>query len=71
MALKSHSSCLSVNLMSSENHIKLQQRNFLLARDSEESELLKTLLKSPLGLAKDLILRLNQGSYTNLRNNLD
>ena len=49
----------------------LQERNFLLLKNDKDSEILKTILKSPLGLAKDLVIKLNENNYDDLKNNLD
>ncbi len=49
----------------------LQERNYLLLKDDKESQIIKRILKSPLGLAQDLILRLNEDNYTELKENLD
>ena len=50
---------------------KLQERYFLLLKDDKESQILKKILKSPLGLAKELIIKLNENNYTDLKDNLD
>ena len=50
---------------------KLQERNFLLLKNDRESEIIKRILRSPLGLAQDLIIRLNENNYTELKENLD
>ena len=52
-------------------NVSLQERNYLLLKDDQESQILKRILKSPLGLAKDLILRLNENNYAELMENLD
>ncbi len=52
-------------------NVSLQERNYLLLKDDQESQILKRILKSPLGLAKDLILRLNENNYAELKENLD
>jgi len=49
----------------------LQKRNFLLLKNDKESELIKKILNSPLGLAKELIIKLNENNYENLKDNLD
>ena len=50
---------------------KFQQRNFLLLQNDKETEIVKSILKSPLGLAKDLIEKLFENKYEDLQDNLD
>jgi len=49
----------------------LQERNFLLLKNDKDLNVVKQILKSPLGLAQDLIERLNENKYTELKKNLD
>ncbi len=51
--------------------MKLQERTFLLLKDDADSSIAKKILRSPLGLAKDLIIRLNENNYAELKENLD
>jgi len=50
---------------------KLQDRNFLLLNNDVDAEILIKILKSPLGLAKELIIKLNENKYSDLKDNLD
>jgi len=51
--------------------MKLQKRTFLLLNNEETLSIVKEILKSPLGLARDLIFYLNENRFTDLKNNLD
>lgn len=51
--------------------MQLQERNFLLLNDDEASKIVKEILKSPLGLAKKLIICLNENNFSQLRDDLD
>ena len=50
---------------------KLQERNFLLLTNDPNTEIVKKILKSPLGLAKQLIINLNENRFSSLTNDLD
>ncbi len=49
----------------------LQERTFLLLKNDIDSSIVKKILKSPLGLAENLIIRLNENDYAELKENLD
>ena len=51
--------------------MKLQKRNFLLLNDDGTLKIVKDILKSPLGLARNLIIYLNENRFSELKNNLD
>lgn len=51
--------------------MELQKRNFLLLRNDKSSQIVRNILRSPLGLAKDLIVFLNENKYSDLKDNLD
>lgn len=51
--------------------MRLQKRNFLLLNNDETLNIVKKILQSPLGLARDLICYLNENKFTELKNNLD
>lgn len=51
--------------------MSLQERNFLLLKTDGTSEFVKKILRSPLGLAEDLIIFLNENKYSDLVENLD
>lgn len=50
---------------------KLQERNFLLLKNDNDTKILKKILRSPLGLAEELIIKLNENKYSDLKDNLD
>ena len=51
--------------------MKLQERNFLLLKDDKSSKIIRNILRSPLGLAVELIKKLNENNYYELKENLD